>query len=60
MSSCFLKNKTKKKVVDVDDREGEEVLGGVGAGDTMIRIYCIEKKIVFNKRKTAIKIRNCL
>lgn len=32
-----------RKGVDSDGREDDEELGGVGEGDTVIRIYCMKK-----------------
>lgn len=37
--------------MDLDGRGGEEELGGKEGGETIIRIYCIRKKSIFNKRK---------
>ena len=53
MPICFLMRD--RKGMSTDGKEGEEELGGVGRGKTVIRmygmkIYCIEKS-VFNKIK---------
>lgn len=39
-----------RKGVDLDGREGGQNLGGVGGGESKIRILCM-KKYIFNKRK---------
>ena len=39
-----------RKGVDPDRRGGEEVLGGVKGGETVIRIYRMRKESIFNQR----------
>lgn len=38
--------------VDLDARGDREELGGVGIGETVIRIYCMKKIISLKERKT--------
>jgi hypothetical protein len=37
--------------VDLDARGDREELGGVGIGETVIRIYCMKKRYILSKRK---------
>jgi hypothetical protein len=36
--------------VDPEGRSGEDLLGGVGGGETVIRICCV-RKTIFNRRE---------
>jgi hypothetical protein len=40
-----------RKEVDSDEKRGGEGLGGVEGGEIVIRIYCVRKGSIFNKRK---------
>jgi hypothetical protein len=40
-----------RKGVDSDRRNGEENLGGVGAEETTMRIYCTKKYIFMKEKK---------
>lgn len=40
-----------RKGVDPEGRGGGEELGGEEGGKTIIRIYCMRKDSIFNKRK---------
>ena len=46
-----------RKGVDLDGRRGGEELGGVEGGETIIRIYYVRKKSIFNKRKIEKRIK---
>lgn len=40
-----------RKGMDTEGRRGEEELAGAKAGETIIRLYCLRKESIFNKRK---------
>lgn len=39
-----------KKGMDLEGKRGGEELGGVEEGETVIRVYCMVKQSIFNKR----------
>ena len=46
--SLFFSND--RKGVDPDGKEEEEELGGVKGGGIIIRVYCMKKESIFDKR----------
>jgi hypothetical protein len=40
-----------RKGLDLKGRKGREGLGGVGGGETIIRIYCMRKRVYFQSEK---------
>lgn len=55
LKACFLMRG--RKGVELDERKHGEELGEEEGGDTVIRIYCVEKKSIFDERKRRINPR---
>lgn len=42
-----------RKGADLDERRGREELGEVERGETVLRLYCMRKESVLNRRGTS-------
>lgn len=49
-----------RKGMGTEGRRGEEELAGAKAEETIIRLYCLRKESIFNKRKNLFPLKNQL